>query len=136
MPEPDPLFMIDGAAAPGVGEDTRHTPIPGKLSARRVVGFVGDPSRYVIKGVTRPKSWIITGALLGADFPALYDHIATYEQMLQDVFPHTLKIQGATFDEADLAEFVLRGNPHGYQAAGMLIPGARVEFRMLWELLV
>ncbi|MEM9415003.1 MAG: hypothetical protein AAGA29_05925 [Planctomycetota bacterium] len=133
---PDPLFMIDDAAAPGLGEDTRHTPVPGKLSSRRVEGFVGDPSRYVIKGLTRPKSWVITGPLLADTFADLYAHIDTYAAMQQDITPHKLTIHGVPFEDADLASFRLRGRPHAYQAEGMVAPGARVEVYMLWELLV
>ena len=132
-----PAFLIDDLAAPGMGEDTRHLPVPGKLSARRVEGFVGDAARYVIKGVTRPKSWIITGPLLGADFAALYGHIATYEAMQADILPHKLTIHGTDYEEADLVSFRLRGTPHGYRSRDMAPPavGARGEVEMLWELL-
>lgn len=132
---PDPLFMIDDLAAPGIGEDTRHTPIPGPLSARRTEGFVGDNNRYVVKGVELPGSWLITGALLAEDFPTLYGLISTYSAMRQDITPHKISVHGEDYEPVDLASFRLVGQPHAYQSEGMVSAGARVQFQMLWELL-
>ena len=111
------LFTIDGAAAPGVGEDTRHTYIARPVQ-RRTEGFAGDPNRYVIKGARRPGAWRITGALLAASFEELLALVDDYDAMQADLVTHAIGVHGVDYQPADLAQFQTVGNAHSLPGRG------------------
>jgi hypothetical protein len=134
LPDPDNPFQIDSADVAGMGFDTRHLVLPGKLAALRMGRFPGSRSKFTIKGRAHYPTLVAYGPLRAADFDTLYGYIQQHQDNAGTIGSVPVSFHETTFNNCDWTGFeLLRPNPVAYRDADG--EGVQVLAQFIFEII-